>query len=185
MRPGKAWFLFLGMAVCAAQAEEKIWLKNGGKISGKVQSAGEQVQVSWPYGSVQVPASQVGQKPAPQKRPSPPPKAWTEGSFVLRYELVREGPLIRVQKVQVKVKNNVCFAAHPSDRLKAHEDVHRLINNVESKRIQRELASFQTTAQGRSNDLKDAEKLFRRKFHRHVQQVRKLHQDWDANHTVP
>src|SRR5262245_54706392 len=129
MTPRRVPFLLILLPLLTpCGAEETVRLQDGGRLSGTVSSSRDEVRVSWPYGSVSVPARQV--EAAPTERPLQPPrsKAWTRGVFTLRYELVRDGDAVRARRVSVGVKNTLGFLDEPTERLREHERMHRLIN---------------------------------------------------------
>jgi hypothetical protein len=173
----------LGMAGGpGAAAEERVWLKGGGSVSGAVKRSRGETRVSWPFGSVSVPDHHVRDKAGdPEAREPGSLRAWTRGVFSMRYELVQRAGRVAPQWVKVRVKNETRLVDAPSRRLTRHEEVHRDINRAEARRIESLMARFETESQ----DLKQAEAAFRKKFHDLVRDVDRLHRDWDANHAVP
>ncbi|MBI4396928.1 MAG: hypothetical protein HY548_07535 [Elusimicrobia bacterium] len=110
-------------------------------------------------------------------------KALTRGRFTVRYLLSEEEGRIRARRVKVRVDNSVRFYEPPSRRVREHERVHVRINRAESARMQDSLSRFEAPSRGRPDDLEKAEALFLSKFAAMIQDVERLHADWDASQT--
>jgi len=174
-----AFGLFLILTLTAAVRAEDVHLKDAGKLSGEVKRKGNEVEVSWPFGSVRVPSEEVV-KPAVKKEPKGPLKAYTEGAFRLRYALVRTTEAVRARTADVRVTNRVCYLSGPTARLEEHERAHKRINDMAAARMDEDFAHFSMEGAG----LKEAEKALLAQFHARVREVEDLHRAWDDTHKV-
>lgn len=168
------------LLAASAAAEELRWA-NGNLISGEARTEKGGVKVSWPFGSVTVPAAAVRSGPTVSPPEKAPLRAWTRGDFILTYALERKDGLFRPRRLQVRVANHVEYREGPTARLREHEDMHRRINLSGAARLERELAAFRA----RAADPAEAEEFLLRRFQEGVREIKALHGAWDANHGVP
>lgn len=112
-------------------------------------------------------------------------RGWTRGHFRLRYALEQTDDGPRARSVRVILRNQTAMQRHPSARLRDHEDAHRRINEAAARDMETRLAALPLPAQPGRPGLKKAEAALRAEFRRLVEETEKLHQAWDATHTVP
>ncbi len=173
MTPLKIFFVFMVVFMRTPEAvrpEEKATPVKG------------EARIVLPFGSIAVHRDQPDSTPEARLRTKTLKlKACTQGIFHVKYVLIEDKGLIRAKKVKLRIKNKITYYEKPSKKLKKHEQVHRIINTTEAKRIQKELADFYVA----SVSLQEAEKIFLARFNDKVKEVEKLHQEWDNNHTFP
>ncbi len=175
---------FHGVAILLAAGS--LWAEDSLRLppsatAEQMRTLGDQVELKWHYGTITMPAPATPPaEPAASAKPAHP-RAWNRGIFNLRYELARDGEFLRARKVRVTVDNKTHFREEQSESLKAHEAMHRRINETEARRIEKTLSAFQYKSTGSPADLKRANARFRREFRERVKEVDLLHKEWDKN----
>lgn len=173
-----ALFLF---AAGSLAAEDALRLP-ASAAQGQVRPRDGQVEITWPYGTITMPAPAGPSAAAERTSPPASPRAWNRGVFSLRYEFARADGFFAARNVRVTVHNRTAFRGEGSESLRAHEAMHRRINEAEARRLEKDLSGFRHEAADTPSGLKRADALFRREFRRRVDDIDRLHREWDKNH---
>ncbi|MBL8024394.1 MAG: DUF922 domain-containing protein [Elusimicrobia bacterium] len=175
----KQWLMGFGLMVVGLtglHGEDGLRIPSEG--SGTTTKGAKGTTVRYPFGSVHIPSESLGKRKTEVfflgKR-----HARTLGSFRFTYVLAREKDWIVARNVRVRVENKEEYLSPVTAKLREHESMHGRINVAEAARIEGEMKKFRV----KESDPAKAEKILKTVFQGQMDSVKKLHTEWDGNHT--